>query len=77
MTQNYTLNDLVRLLYRETSKLETKELREEMACDYELQEEYNILRQAARKLPKVTFSPSNKCLEEILNYSRRTAVLAC
>lgn len=73
MTQNYTLNDLVRLVYREASKAEASQLREEITYDYELAEEFTTLQKGARELPKVSFAPSKKCLDNILAYSRRTA----
>lgn len=74
MTQNYTLNDLVRLVYHETSRGQEKEIREEMAYDFELAEEYEILRKAMRELPKVSFAPSRKSIDFILNYSKNTAL---
>ena len=74
MTQNYTLNDLVRLVYHETSRLQAEEIKEEMAYDFELAEEYEMLKNAARELPKVTFAPSKKSIDYILNYSRKTAL---
>lgn len=74
MTQNYTLNDLVRLVYHETSRLQAEEIKEEMAYDFELAEEYEMLKNAARELPKVTFAPSKKSIDYILNYSRNTAL---
>ena len=73
MTQNYTLNDLVRLVYREVSPTEAKELNEEMKYDYELSEEFKVLQMATRELPKVTFSPSTECLDGILEYSKRSS----
>ncbi len=75
MTQDYTLlNDLVRLVYRETSSLETRHIREEISFDYELAEEYNTMRKAVRELPKVTFAPSPRCIDSILEYSRKSAL---
>jgi hypothetical protein len=72
MTQNYTINDLVRLVYHETSCRQAEELHEEIAYDFELAEEYAMLKKAMRELPRVTFSPSQRCLDNILDYSRRT-----
>lgn len=74
MTQNYTLNDLVRLVYHETSLRQEEELLEEISYDFELAEEYEMLKNASRELPKVTFSPSKKTLDSILDYSRNTAL---
>ena len=74
MTQNYTLNDLVRLVYRETSRSQAEEIMNEMSYDFELAEEYEMLKNAARELPRVSFSPSKKTLENILNYSKNEAL---
>ncbi len=71
MTQNYTINDLVRLVYHETSRRQAEELHEEISYDFELAEEYAMLKKAKRELPRVTFSPSQRCLDKILGYSRR------
>ena len=59
MTQNYTLNDLVRLVYDETSDLQAEEIKEEMAYDFELAEEYRMLKNAARELPLARSSLAN------------------
>jgi hypothetical protein len=74
MTQNYTLNDLVRLVYHETSRTQARELHEEMSHDFELAEEFAMLKNTARELPRVTFAPSKKCIDQILNYSKSTAL---
>lgn len=74
MTQNYTLNDLVRLIYGETSRSKARALRAEMAYDYELREEYTSLIKAARELPKVAFAPSQGCLDNILRFSKEATL---
>jgi len=75
MTQNYTLKDLVRLVYKDTTTSESLYLADAMESDYSLREEYHVLQEAASQLPKVTFAPSEKCIKEILQYSRRTSAL--
>ncbi len=74
MTQNCTQNDLIRLMYNETSPEESRVLREEMESDWESKEAYQELLITAKKLPKVTFAPSQKCISEILHYSKLTAL---
>ncbi len=75
MTQNYTLKDLVRLVYKDAGADETFSLVQALESDYSLREEYHSLQEAACQLPKVTFSPSEKCIKEILQYSSRTTAL--
>ena len=36
---------------------------------------FAALNEAAQALPKVTFAPSERCIQDILQYSRRTAAL--
>ncbi len=74
MTKNYTIDDLVRLLYKEVSQTESALLQEELYADFELREDYNALLEASRELPRVSFSPRAKTIENILAYSRSTAM---
>ncbi len=75
MTQNYTLEDLVRLVYKDATTDEVFALSRAMESDYALREEYHELKDASKTLPKVTFSPTDSCINDILQYSRRTASL--
>ncbi len=70
MTQNCTQNDLVRLLYRELATLDRSALLEELESDWDLKEDYLELVYATEQLPKVQFSPSQSCVEKVLDYSR-------
>ncbi len=74
MTQNFTLNDLIRLVYKETSPEEEFAVRDEINSDWQIREAYEELNGAVKKLPKVTFAPSNKCINGILHYSKLTAL---
>ena len=74
MTQNYTLNDLIRLVYKEGSKMEQKYLLQELELDWEMKEKYCDLVSAAKQLPKVTFAPSSASVTNILRYSQETAL---
>lgn len=74
MTQNFTLNDLIRLVYKEASPEEEFAIREELDSDWQIREAYEELSAAVQKLPKATFAPSEKCINSILHYSKLTAL---
>jgi|APTNR8051073442_1049403.scaffolds.fasta_scaffold11189_2 hypothetical protein len=74
MHQNFTPNDLVRLLYRETSVSETLALRAVLTEDLEMRFEFKALFSAFQQLPKVTFRPSDNAIRRVLNYSKATAL---
>lgn len=73
MRQNFTSNHLVRYLYNEVTISERLGLEEALTRDFGLFEEYSELKAAHRALPKVTFSPSNKTLQRVLQYSGQQA----
>jgi hypothetical protein len=73
MDRNSTKNELLKLLYNEISVREAAQLRQEMENDDELRSEYEMLREAKIALPKVLFDPSDKAINNILAYSRKSA----
>ena len=74
MQKESTLNQLVRLLYRETSTLETLELEHHLTEEDTHQAAFDDLKAAYIQLPKVTFDVKPSILQKVLGYSRRTAV---
>ena len=74
MPQTFTLNDLIRFLYKETGPAETLAIREAMTEDDELYREYQQLLKGFEVLPKVKFKPAPATIQNILNYSARTAL---
>jgi hypothetical protein len=74
MKQSCTTQLFIRDLYRETSATESIQLREMIAADPVVKESYKELRDAYLELPKVTFSPSDTAIRNILRYSEQTAV---
>ena len=70
MKQTFTPELLLQYLYKETSLAESLEIAEELEEDLMLQEEYEELQEAYRELPKVQFSPSNKTISQVLEYSK-------
>ena len=76
MTNTSTPCSLIAFLYRETKPEETRAIQQDLAIDTLLREELEGLRQAKRALPQVTFSPSDRSLENILAYSLALSVEA-
>ena len=74
MKHNFTLNHLTRFIYKETSVAESLAISNAIQEDWELFENYQELKKAQDKLPKVTFNPSPDIIQNILRYSKETAV---
>lgn len=74
MQKECTLNQLVGLLYRETSIFETFQWEDRLEQDQSLSESYNELKESYEKLPKVTFDVKPSIIQTILGYSKRSAV---
>lgn len=69
MKQTFTQNDLLRYIYSETSLNETKEIRQAIAEDAILRNEYDSLLEGYQMLPKVKFQASRSALQNIMDYS--------
>jgi hypothetical protein len=78
MKDSYTYNDyaLVQLLYREMPGNEAAALMGQLDADEDLQQQFTELAQAKVALPKVQFMPSSAVLNNILQYSAKTALEA-
>lgn len=74
MQQNFTPTLLIKYLYKETTASETIAIREALEQDLLLREEFQVLQQAQRQLPKVQFYPKVSTLQSILQHSRQTAL---
>ncbi|MCB0519291.1 MAG: hypothetical protein H6577_07775 [Lewinellaceae bacterium] len=74
MKQHLTQLDLVRFLYKETSRAENAILREALDEDPLLKEEYEEIFEGYRLAPKAKFSPKPSTLQRILCYSEQTAL---
>ena len=74
MQQPFTLNLLVKFLYRETTASETLAVNEALNRDPALLAEYNGLLEGYQQLPKVKFRPSRQAVHNILGYSEQTAL---
>jgi hypothetical protein len=70
MIKIFTQNDLIRLLYQETSEAETREIKKALLCDSELQAQYNELKVSIDALNDVQMQPSSASVLTILSHSR-------
>ena len=74
MNLKFTLNHLIKYIYRETSIAETMAINEALHDDFELREKYQELLLGFQQLPKVKFNPSPAAIQNILKYSEQRTV---
>lgn len=72
----FTEQDLLKYLYRESDILERFEIEAALENSIKLKHRLSFFKKTKQVIPQVLFSPSDKCLEEVLNYSRG-AVSVC
>ncbi len=76
MEENYTSNALVQFVYREMPADQAVEMAHQIDEDPELRSMFDDLLLAKIQLPKARFNPSNNVLNNILQYSTKTALEA-
>lgn len=69
MKQSFTLNQLTRLLYKETTPAETVMLIELTELCAPLKEQFEEMKMGMKELEKTSLSPSSETVLEILKYS--------
>lgn len=74
MTKTFTLNDLIRYYYKETSDKESLEIQNALTRDPFLQEQFKEISKTIRKLDDVQAEPSDKVIDAILEYSKKTSM---
>lgn len=70
MTKTFTENDLVRFLYDELNKEKKQALERALLTDLDLQSELENLRSTINDLDQVTYSPSQRSVNKILDFSK-------
>ncbi|MEM9390820.1 MAG: hypothetical protein AAGA02_10125 [Bacteroidota bacterium] len=70
MTKTFTQNDVIRYVYHETSAKETKEIEKALLCDAKLEEMYKEILSLKADLNKAKKTPSDKVINNLLNYSK-------
>lgn len=74
MKQTFTTDLLIKYIYQETSASETIAIREALSESNALMAKYEELLASYQQLPSVKFSPKSSTLQNILKYSRRSAL---
>lgn len=70
MIKTFTPNDILRYLYKETDKLESKNLEQAMLVHTDLLDQYVRLTDIKEQLDKIRLAPSENTIQSILEYSR-------
>ncbi len=70
---NFTMEDLLQFIYKETSPQKTAEITAALVSDWSLREKMNILSAAHTELNTVKLvSPRKQTLENIFNYAEKS-----
>lgn len=70
---NFTPEDLLLYLYKETSEQESKAIEEALEKDWTLREKMNVLKASMQRLDKITTSPRTEVVLNVLTYAREQA----
>ena len=70
MIKTFTQNELIRYIYQETTKEENTDLETALIFDDGLSNDLSELKQTVLALDGVEKSPSEFCIEKILDYSK-------
>ena len=70
---NFTTEELLEFLFHETSAEKNKEIVTALEEDWNLKEEYRQISEAKEQLLAISFSPSQKSIDNILNYAKLTS----
>lgn len=76
MKQKFTLNHLIKFIYKETTAQEMLHIIEALNENEELAREYETLIEAYQALPKIKVQPSRSSINNILDYSKQSRLLA-
>jgi len=69
---SFTPEDLVQYLYHESSPEKTALIKAELETDWNLREEYESMSLASKGLEKLTLSPRQIAIDNILNYAEKS-----
>lgn len=68
---NFTLEDLLQYLYKETSPELTAQIKAALESDWSLREKLDLITAAQSQLEPVKLSPSQKTIDKILSYAEK------
>lgn len=67
---NFTPEDLLQYLYKETSPEKTQAIAEALLRDWALNEKLNVLKASMDRLDKIRETPRTEVVLSVLNYAR-------
>ncbi len=70
---NFTPEDLLLYLYKETNTEQTTAIEIALEKDWTLREKLSVLKASMQRLDKITESPRTKVVLNVLNYAREQA----
>ncbi len=73
---NFTPEDLLLYLYKETSDEQTTAIEAALEKDWTLREKMNVLKASMQRLDKLTVSPRTEVVLNVLNHAREQAAEA-
>jgi hypothetical protein len=67
---NFTPEDLLLYLYKETSDEQTTAIEHALETDWTLREKLNVLKASMQRLDKITVSPRTEVVLNVINHAR-------
>jgi hypothetical protein len=67
---NFTPEDLLLYLYKETSAEQTAAIKKALKQDWTLREKLNVLKTSMQRLEKITVVPRTEVVLNVLNHAR-------
>lgn len=74
MDENYTVDSLIKYIYKETDIAERFEIENAIQNDFQINKAFMKLYYAYKSLPKVLFRPSQNSISKVLLYSQSFSV---
>ena len=73
---NFTPEDLLLYLYKETSPQQTAAIEQALKQDWALREKLSVLQTSMERLDKITETPRTEVILNVLNYARESSTEA-
>ena len=70
---NFTPEDLLLYLYKESTSTQTAAIEEALKKDWTLREKLEVLKTSMQRLDKITVAPRTEVVLKVLNYARSTS----
>ena len=71
---NFTPEDLLLYLYKETSSEQTTAIENALEKDWTLREKLQVLKASMQRLDKITVAPRTEVVLNVLNHARENSV---